>query len=173
MDYWIGLGSNLGDRAAHLGSALGEFVRVDLAPAAQSSVWETEPVGICDPNWFFNMVALVRSERTPSEILGLLQGLERCHGRDRSENGGARTLDLDLLLADAIVLELPDLVVPHPRLWDRSFVLEPLAEIASDLTVPGRRATIGERARELRGRGPVARRLGPIDALAPRQAIPL
>ncbi len=132
---YIGLGSNLGDREAALRAALallGEDV------VAVSSFHETDPVGYLDQPRFLNAAAALETELEPRPLLERLLEVERELGRTRDgPRFGPRTIDLDLLLyADRIVDE-PGLVVPHPRLAERRFVLEPLAELDPELGVPG------------------------------------
>ncbi|HEX5139135.1 MAG TPA: 2-amino-4-hydroxy-6-hydroxymethyldihydropteridine diphosphokinase [Planctomycetota bacterium] len=144
----FGLGSNLGDRRAHLEAA----VR-GLAAAGQvllvSSFRETEPVGGPPQPRYLNAAVTVRTGRTPRELLALAQELERGAGRTRGVRWGPRTLDVDLLLYGEQRIGEPDLVVPHPRLPERRFVLEPLAEIALDWPVPGTGRTVGELLEDL------------------------
>jgi 2-amino-4-hydroxy-6-hydroxymethyldihydropteridine diphosphokinase len=131
----IGLGSNLGDREAALRGAL-ELLGDDVV--AVSSFRETDPVGYLDQPRFLNAVAALETGLEPRELLDRLLEVERELGRTR--NGprfGPRTIDLDLLLYGDLVIDEPGLVVPHPRLAERRFVLEPLAELDPDLVVPG------------------------------------
>ncbi len=127
MRAYLGLGSNLGDREQYLRDAL-EAVdeRVDV-----SSVYETDPVGGPDGQGpFLNIVVALETEKSPRELLEMCQRLEAAAGRVRDERWGPRTLDVDVLLVGDLVVNEPDLVVPHPRLWERAFVVEPLVEIA-------------------------------------------
>lgn len=129
---YVGLGSNLGDRRALLDSALAE-----LAPRRVSSVRETAPWGREDQPAFLNAVAELETGLAPRPLLDLLLEVERRHGRVRNERWGPRTLDLDLLLYGDRVVREPGLEVPHPRLAERRFVLDGLAELNPDLQVPG------------------------------------
>ena len=134
---YIGLGSNLGEREATLRRALdllGARVRVD----AVSSFRTTDPVGVTDQPQFVNAVARIETERSAPELLEVLLAVERTLGRERVERWGPRTIDLDLLVFGEESVDEPGLTVPHPRLHERRFVLEPLAEIAPRLVVPGR-----------------------------------
>jgi len=114
---YVGLGSNVGDREAHLREALIAMDRAGIAPVAVSSVWETEPVDGAGPGWFLNMVARVATELSPEAALDALQGIERAHGRERTPGvrGEPRTLDLDLLVFGDRAAEEPDLRLPIPR----------------------------------------------------------
>jgi 2-amino-4-hydroxy-6-hydroxymethyldihydropteridine diphosphokinase len=137
---YIGLGSNLGDRKATILRAL-ELLAAEgtIEIEAVSSLRETDPVGYADQPRFLNGAAALRTELVPEAVLEQLQHVERALGRNRSgPRYGPRTIDLDLLLYDREQIEEPDLVIPHPRLHERRFVLEPLAELDSTLEVPGR-----------------------------------
>ncbi len=134
---YVGLGSNLGDREGTLRRALALLAeRVDVE--AVSSFRETDPVGVLDQPRFVNAAARVETELTPRELLEALLAVERTLGRERRERWGPRTVDLDLLLYGGESLDEPGLTVPHPRLHERRFVLEPLAELNPGLVVPGR-----------------------------------
>ena len=147
---FLGLGSNLGDRLATLRSA------VDALPdvVAVSSVWETEPVGgPPDQASFLNLVVELDTTSTPRQLLDVCRTLEAEAHRVRVERWGPRTLDVDVLLVGDCVVEDDDLVVPHPRMWERRFVLAPLAELAPDLVSPVRvEVAVGD-----------VRRVGPLD----------
>jgi 2-amino-4-hydroxy-6-hydroxymethyldihydropteridine diphosphokinase len=145
----FGLGSNLGDRRAHLQTAVKGLAAAGEVLAV-SSFRETEPVGGPPQPRYLNAAVAVATERTPFELLALAQELERGAGRMRGVLWGPRTLDIDLLLFGDLRLREPDLVVPHPRLHERLFVLEPLAEIALDWPVPGTGRTVGELLADLR-----------------------
>jgi 2-amino-4-hydroxy-6-hydroxymethyldihydropteridine diphosphokinase len=137
---YVGIGSNLGDREATIARAL---ELLDDPPAIRlarvATVRETAPVGVVDQPAFLNTVALVETTLGPRELLGRLLTVERSLGRVRTgERWGPRTVDLDLLLHGDAALDEPGLTLPHPRLHERRFVLEPLYELAPDLLVPGR-----------------------------------
>ncbi len=129
---YLGLGSNLGDRWATLASAVAGLPDV----VAVSAVYETEPVGGPPQGSYLNLVAGLRTALTPRELLGVAQALEAEAGRVRTVRFGPRTLDVDVLWVEGEAVEDSDLVVPHPRLWERRFVLAPLAELAPDLVPP-------------------------------------
>ena len=141
----IGIGSNVGDRARVIGEALELLGRHDgVTLVAVSKLRETDPVGIEDQPRFLNGAAVVDTELDPLELLGALLEIERALGRTREgPRYGPRTIDLDLLLYDDLELDTPGLTVPHPRLHDRLFALEPLAELDPELVVPGR-GTVAE-----------------------------
>ncbi len=139
----IGLGSNLGDRRKLLREAVrgldvvGEQVGV-------SSLYETEPVGFREQPRFLNAVVLLETNSDPLSLMQVLAALERRAGRERPFPNAPRTLDLDLLLYGEDVIETPQLVVPHPRMHERAFVLVPLAEVAPHFVHPGSGKTIRE-----------------------------
>ena len=135
-DAFIGLGSNLGDRGAELDRA---FERIAALPAtelvARSAYYESAPLDAPGGD-YLNAVAHVRTALAPLDLLAGLLAIERTQGRLRSGVNAPRTLDLDLLLYGTARIATPTLVVPHPRLLERAFVLVPLAEIAPTLVVP-------------------------------------
>jgi 2-amino-4-hydroxy-6-hydroxymethyldihydropteridine diphosphokinase len=137
---YIGLGSNLGDREATIRAALERLAASPrIVVEAVSSLRETDPVGYVDQPRFLNGAAALRTELQPRELLERLQQVERELGRDRSgPRFGPRTIDLDLLLYGTEQIDENGLEIPHPRLAERKFVLEPLAELDSALEVPGR-----------------------------------
>jgi 2-amino-4-hydroxy-6-hydroxymethyldihydropteridine diphosphokinase len=137
---YIGLGANLGDRQRTLERAL-DALRddPDVEVVAVSSFRETDPVGYLDQPRFVNAAAAIETDLPPRTLLDRLLAIERSFGRTRAgPRFGPRTLDLDLLLYDAVVLDEPGLTLPHPRLQERLFVLEPLFELDPALEVPGR-----------------------------------
>jgi 2-amino-4-hydroxy-6-hydroxymethyldihydropteridine diphosphokinase len=137
---YVSLGANLGRREANLESALALLRREPgVEVVAVSSFRETEPVGIVDQPRFLNAAAAVETELPPRELLDRLLAVERRLGRTRAgRRFGPRTIDLDLLLYGDAVVSAPGLEVPHPRLHERRFALEPLAELDPGLVVPGR-----------------------------------
>jgi 2-amino-4-hydroxy-6-hydroxymethyldihydropteridine diphosphokinase len=137
---YIGLGSNLGDREATIRAALERLAASpEIAIEAVSSLRETDPVGYVDQPRFLNGAAALRTELAPRALLERLQEAERELGRDRSgPRFGPRTIDLDLLLYGSEQIHENGLEIPHPRLAERRFVLEPLAELDGALEVPGR-----------------------------------
>jgi len=142
---YVGLGSNLGDRSAHLLLGLSALSRLpDTHLLRLSPVYETEPVGPPQPP-YLNLVAELETELAPRALLGEMLAIERALGRERRERWGPRTLDLDLLLYGDLVLEEEGLTVPHPRLHQRAFVLVPLL----DLLPEGRHPLLGQSFREL------------------------
>lgn len=137
---YIGLGANLGDRAAMLRAALEQLAaEPDVELVAVSAFHQTDPVGLVNQPRFLNAAAAVETELPARALLDRLLGIERRLGRTRDgPRFGPRTIDLDLLLYGDEEIAEPDLCVPHPRLHERLFALEPLAEIDPQLAVPGR-----------------------------------
>jgi 2-amino-4-hydroxy-6-hydroxymethyldihydropteridine diphosphokinase len=164
---FVALGSNLGDREALLAFAVRELgasegVRVE----ALSPIYETDPVGPLPQPPYLNAVAALRTALAPRALLALLLAIEARAGRVRSGlRGEARPLDLDLLLHGASVIREPDLMVPHPRLHERAFALEPLCDLAPELVHPVLGETIERLARRVRDPARV-RRLGPLPRAA-------
>jgi 2-amino-4-hydroxy-6-hydroxymethyldihydropteridine diphosphokinase len=136
---YIGLGSNLGDRAATIRRALERLdAHAEIELLAVSSLRETDPVGVEDQPRFLNGAAALRTELGPRELLDRMLEVERGLGRVRDGTRyGPRTIDLDLLLYGDAVVDEPGLEIPHPRLAERMFVLEPLVELDPLLEVPG------------------------------------
>ena len=127
---FLGLGSNLGDRWAHLRRAVAALPDV----VAVSPVYETDPVGGPEGQGpYLNVVVQLETDLAPRALLELGRRLEREAGRVRAERWGPRTLDVDVLLVGREQVDEPDLQVPHPRMWERAFVLVPLADLAPDL----------------------------------------
>ncbi|MHC4136756.1 MAG: 2-amino-4-hydroxy-6-hydroxymethyldihydropteridine diphosphokinase [Planctomycetota bacterium] len=147
----LGLGSNVGDRRAHLETALSDL-RARLEVLAVSRFVATEPVGGPPQGEFLNAAALVETELSPRALLELAHALEDAAGRQREVRWGPRPLDIDLLLYGDEVVRDADLVIPHPRLHERRFVLEPLAEIAPDWIVPRLDRTVRELREDLHHR---------------------
>jgi 2-amino-4-hydroxy-6-hydroxymethyldihydropteridine diphosphokinase len=149
---FLGLGSNLGDRVAHLRDAVEALPDV----VAVSPVYETDPVGGPEQGPYLNLVVQLDTERSPAELLEVCREREAAAARERAVRWGPRTLDVDVLWVDGATVDDPDLVVPHPRLWERRFVVAPLADLAPDLATPERVAASGGEVRCI----------GPLDELA-------
>ena len=155
---YIGLGSNLGDRERNIREAISHLEGLGRI-SKSSSIYETEPVGPVSQGWFLNAVVEMETDLEPRELLSRLKDLERRMGRlHGGERWGPREIDLDILLYDDIVVEEDDLVIPHPRMGDRRFVLEPLCEIAPDLVHPVTGMTISEMLEGVRDDHEVKRR---------------
>jgi 2-amino-4-hydroxy-6-hydroxymethyldihydropteridine diphosphokinase len=140
---YLSLGSNVGDREANLREAiarLGELGEV----SAVSSFYETEPVETSAQPWFLNCAVRLDTEKMPRQLIAAILSLEQSMGRQRRKEKAPRTIDVDILLFGTSIIELPALTVPHPRMHQRRFVLEPLAEIASEARHPVFKRTIRE-----------------------------
>ena len=151
---YLSLGSNLGDRAANLQTAIAQLSGLGK-PVAVSSFYETEPVELAAQPWFLNCAVKLDTEKMPRQLIAGILALEQGMGRQRKQKKGPRTIDIDILLFGSSIIEIPSLTVPHPKMHERRFVLEPLAEIAPDARHPVFRRTV----RELR------------DALPPGQTV--
>jgi 2-amino-4-hydroxy-6-hydroxymethyldihydropteridine diphosphokinase len=133
---FVGLGANLGDAAATLRAALAELTALPgTSLVAASPLYRSAPVDARGPN-FINAVAELNTTLGPVDLLRALQGIERAYGRERPFPNAPRTLDLDLLLYGQRVIEEPALTLPHPRLHQRAFVLQPLGDLAPELEHP-------------------------------------
>ncbi len=132
---YLALGTNLGDRPANLRAAI-----VALAPqvrvTAESRIYETEPWGFTEQPSFLNMAIRAETDLPPAELLAFLKRLESDLGRVPTFRNGPRLIDIDILFYDDLILDTPPLVIPHPRLHERDFVLVPLADLAPDLIHP-------------------------------------
>ncbi len=152
---FLGLGSNLGDRLAHLRAAL-EGLKPVFRVERVSSVYETAPQLVTDQPAFYNLVCAGETDLSPRELLRFLKDLEARLGRQARFRYGPREIDLDILLYGAQIIIDPDLSIPHPRLTERAFVLVPLAELAPDLLHPGLQRSIRDLAALVSGQ-PVKR----------------
>jgi 2-amino-4-hydroxy-6-hydroxymethyldihydropteridine diphosphokinase len=152
---YIGLGSNLGDRAANLREARERFGAADVRITRESSIFETAPRDLTDQPWFLNQVVEAETDLLPLQLLGKLQKIEKAMGRRRVIAKGPRTIDLDILIFGRAVVHHRGLEIPHPRMKDRRFVLEPLAELVPDMRIPADRnapdaRTVGELLTEVK-----------------------
>jgi len=138
---FLSLGSNLGDRLDNLRKAISSLPP-NIQPIAQSSVYVTEPWGYYDQPTFLNLVIKASTSLDPYEVFTFVKEIEVSMGRQETFRFGPRLIDLDILFYDELVLNSPELTIPHPRLAERAFVLIPLAEIAPDLHHPILRITI-------------------------------
>jgi len=140
---YLGLGSNLKDRKAQIDSAitrLGELGKI----LAVSSYYETEPMDVARQPWFLNCAVALETELMPKQLLAAVLDIEQSMGRRRTQPKGPRIIDIDILLFGNSVLNAPGLGIPHPRMQERRFVLEPLAEIAPQARHPVLKKTIAE-----------------------------
>jgi 2-amino-4-hydroxy-6-hydroxymethyldihydropteridine diphosphokinase len=132
---YLSIGSNVGERAASLNAAI-DGLRPLGDVVAISSFYETEPVEFTAQAWFLNCAVIVRTEKSPQQLLAGILGIERQLGRRRTEKKGPRIIDVDILLFGSLIVDEAGLTIPHPAMHERRFVLEPLAEIAPDVLHP-------------------------------------
>jgi 2-amino-4-hydroxy-6-hydroxymethyldihydropteridine diphosphokinase len=144
---YLSLGSNLGDRTAHLARAVALLEASDIRVARASSIYETEPRDVPDQPWFLNQVIEAQTTLYPRQLLARTQKIEREMGRTRTVDKGPRVMDIDILLYGESKVLTEALEIPHPRIADRRFVLEPLHELAPELRHPVTRKTIREMLR--------------------------
>jgi 2-amino-4-hydroxy-6-hydroxymethyldihydropteridine diphosphokinase len=139
MIAWVGIGANLGDARANVLDALDRLARVPgVRLLRASSLYRTAPIDSSGDD-YVNAAAEVDTSLSAHALLAALHGIEQAHGRERPYRNAPRTLDLDLLLyGDELIADAPTLIVPHPRMHERAFVLAPLAELAPALPIPGR-----------------------------------
>ena len=135
VEVYLGLGSNIGNRQDNLNKGL-ELLSQRSQVGQVSSVYDTEPVGNTEQPRFLNLVCQIYTRLAPMELLTIAKGIESKLGRTLSESNAPRPLDIDILFYGDQVIESPKLVIPHPRLVERAFVLVPLAEIAPELVHP-------------------------------------
>ncbi|MBS3873005.1 MAG: 2-amino-4-hydroxy-6-hydroxymethyldihydropteridine diphosphokinase [Firmicutes bacterium] len=134
---FLGLGGNLGDRQGELDAAIHRLAQNEaIKVVAVAKYIETEPVGVVEQGLFLNTVVEVSTSLAPLALLAVVEDIMRQAKRVRTLRFGPRTLDIDILLYDDLVLASPTLTIPHPRLREREFVLAPLVEVAPDLLVP-------------------------------------
>lgn len=141
---YLGLGSNVGDRQAMLQAALDELQAHDLTVTRVSSVYETEPTDVPNQPWFLNLVAEVKTDLFPLQVLSRIGKIEQRLGRRRTGAKGPRPIDIDILLYGNFIVQTSALVIPHERFAERRFVLAPLVELAPDLRDPRSRRSMRE-----------------------------
>jgi 2-amino-4-hydroxy-6-hydroxymethyldihydropteridine diphosphokinase len=146
---YIGLGSNIGNRAGHLSEARRRLQECELPIVRFSSIYETAPRDFVNQPWFLNQVVETRTECLPRQLMARLLRIERAMGRKRMVSKGPRVIDLDILLYGNTTIRAADLEIPHPRLAERRFVLEPLAELDADIRHPRSGLTIREMLAEV------------------------
>jgi 2-amino-4-hydroxy-6-hydroxymethyldihydropteridine diphosphokinase len=145
MDHviYLSTGSNLGDRSLNLRNAIAHLTP-SVQPLIQSAVYETEPWGYIDQPAFLNQVIKASTTLEPFDLLAFFKKIEVSLGRQETFRFGPRLIDLDILFYDDLILDTPQLTIPHPRITERAFILVPLAEIAPDLCHPRNNKTILE-----------------------------
>lgn len=145
---YLSLGSNVGDREAHLREAIAQLDAIGQVKAV-SSIYETEPVEFTQQSNFLNCAVALETNLPPSELMSRLLDIERRLGRERIQKKGPRRIDIDVLLYGDLVLDSANLTIPHSAMGQRRFVLEPLAEIAPDAVHPVAKKTIRQLLEEL------------------------
>ncbi len=157
---FLSLGSNLGDREKNLERAITALESERVHVTAKSSIYETEPQDVTGQPWFLNMVAECETSCFPLQLLAILHRVERDLGRTRSGASprGPRVIDIDILLFGTAVMQTSALTIPHPRMNERRFVLEPLLEVAPDLRDPCDKERFSKKLAGLNGQ--IVRKLG-------------
>ena len=133
---YLSLGSNVGDPEGHLHEAISRLEKQEGSITAVSSFYETEPVEVTDQPWFVNCAVKLVTSRNAAHLMSGILEIEGKMGRQRVREKGPRTIDIDIVLFDDALVNMPELVIPHPAMASRRFVLEPLAEIAPELLHP-------------------------------------
>jgi len=154
---YLSLGSNVGDRAAHISRAVEALAAAGVRVTRQSSLYSTEPVDVRTQSWFLNCVLEAETDLMPRQLLRVLREVERSLGRKKLVRRGPRAIDIDLLFYGGSVVRAAELEVPHPRMAERRFVLVPLVELAPMLRHPSLRKTVAELLAETPDRSCVRR----------------
>lgn len=149
---YLGIGTNLGERLKNTRAAINKLSALGEVKAT-SSVWETEPWGYKNQPRFLNCALLLETKISPSELLDKIQHIEKQLGRKRGPKFGPRLIDIDILFYNFLILNEPNLTIPHPKLLQRKFILAPLAEIAPNLNHPVLHKSINDLLRDLKDSG--------------------
>jgi len=157
MDVYLSLGSNLGNRRANVKKAL-KLLGESLDIAGVSSVYDTEPVGVGKQPRFLNLMCRVNTDIGPMQLLSFVKGIESKMGRNLSLRDTPRIIDIDIIFHGDIIIESPELVIPHPRMRERAFVLVPFAEVAPEVVHPVTGERIGDLAAVVEGRDGVVKK---------------
>ena len=144
MKYHIGLGSNLGERKKNLERAISLLEKNGVQIGRKSSIYETSPIGNTEQPWFLNQVLEIQTELEPLALLKIVKEVEKNMGRISTIPKGPRCIDIDILLAEDRIIHVVELIIPHPEMTKRNFVLAPLKEIAFEILHPVLREKIGD-----------------------------
>ena len=148
---YLALGTNLGDRVQNLANARRQLANEHMRVVRESSIYETEPRYFRDQPWFLNQVVEIETDLFPRQLFAHVKKTERTLGRQPTQPNGPRLIDIDILFFGDAVVNTSDLEIPHPRLAERRFVLEPLVEIAPDLRHPVTHRTMSEMLADVKG----------------------
>jgi 2-amino-4-hydroxy-6-hydroxymethyldihydropteridine diphosphokinase len=157
VEVYLSLGSNLGDRRANLKEAL-RLLGESLEVASVSLVYDTEPVGVGEQPRFLNLMCCINTDIGPMQLLSLIKGIESSMGRDLSLRNAPRVIDIDIILYGDTIMKSPELIIPHPRMRERAFVLVPFAEIAPEVVHPITGERIDDLATRVEGRDGVVKK---------------
>ncbi|MFQ6082959.1 MAG: 2-amino-4-hydroxy-6-hydroxymethyldihydropteridine diphosphokinase [Candidatus Aminicenantia bacterium] len=144
MLYFLSLGSNIGDKRKNLAKAISLLSKLKIKIKRSSSLYSTQPVDFLTQDWFYNQVIEIETNLDPFCLLQVIKEIEKNMGRERSIHKGPRIIDIDILLAEDIIIQSKELTIPHPRMHLRNFVLIPLAEISPLSFHPLRKERIGD-----------------------------
>ncbi len=145
---YLGLGSNEGEKGQNIQKALISLERWGLKILRSSKLYETEPIGVKDQPWFYNMVSLAETVLAPEEVLKAIYSIELSLKRERKVKWGPRTIDIDILFYDDDVVSMEGLKIPHPAIAERNFVLVPMNEIAPEFVHPVSKKSINQLLKE-------------------------